>query len=139
MTKVNKAKILESVSHDEYLVADPKEGLIVVYDGEKAEEHGMRVINRLYVNTEDPDTMEEIEVEKVIDSLSEALRHTIDAKQLLARVLREMPPPELLKVKAISERTPEALQKAKTREGCFFIDLEDPLPGHESVPIYIRS
>jgi len=139
MKKISKAKILSSVKSDEYLVVDPKGDLIVVFDGDKAEEHGMHVIKRLYRAIPGSDMMEIVCVEEVVDQLAEALIHAVDVKELLVRTLREMPPPALLKVKEVADKYPEALKNAKTQEGCFYIDLEVPQVGEPNVPIYIRS
>lgn len=139
MKKVRKETILNEVTHDEYLVSDPKGEVIVVYDGEKAEKHNMQVIKRLYKPIPGSKMMEEVNVAEVVNKLAEALVHSVDVKELLVRTLQEMPPPELLKVKESADSCPEALKEAKTEEGCFFINLVDPRPGHENQPIYIRT
>lgn len=139
MKKVSKGTILDEVKHDEYIVVDPKGEVIVVYDGEKCEKHNMQVIKRLYKKIPGSDLMEEINVAEVVNKLADALIGSVDVKELLVRSLQEMPPPNLLKVKEIAELYPEAIKAAKPREGCFFLDIEDPRPGHESQPIFLRN
>lgn len=117
---------------------DREHNLMCIFDEELVKDHGMRVLKRLYVIQEDGDTVKALNVEKMVKNLTDALLHTIDPRTLLTKVLEQTPPPDLIKADKIVRAHPEAAKKAKTRDGCFFIDLEDPEPGSAGVPLYIR-
>ena len=135
---MNKTDVLNSIVNNEYLIMDNEHKLMCIFDEELAKDHGMRVLKRLYVIQGDGDTVKALNVEKMIKNLTDALLHTIDPRVLLTKVLEQTPPPDLIKADEIVRAHPDAAKRAKPRDGCFYIDLENPQPGEPGVPLYIR-
>lgn len=136
---MNVSDIMKNIETNEYLVHDPEIGMIAVFDRRQNVDHDETVIKRIYRRAgEDPLEYEELNVKEMVDSLAEALVHTIDPLFLIKKVLGEMTPLDLVKTHEIVKKHPEIGRKARAVPGCLQILVENPEPGSEDIRIPIR-
>jgi hypothetical protein len=137
MKKFKKSELLDELTDKEYLVSDPENDLVVFFDNEAQKDHGLHKITRLFRIVEG-EMAEELVMKDVVKELVTALKDRIDVQEYLTEVLLTTAPPEVLKAYEIIHKYPEAAKTAKTRPGCVYLDIVDPRPGKDSVPIYLR-
>ena len=136
---MNITDVMTALETNEYLVCDPEIGMIVVFDRQQNIDHNETVIKRIYRRKKDDiNELEELDVEKIVDSLAEALVHTIDPKFLIKKVLGEMSPNTLVKTHELVQKRPEIAKSARAVPGCLEILIENPDVGEDNILIPIR-
>lgn len=138
MKKFKKSELLDLLTDKEYLVSDPENDLVVFFDNDAAKEHGLRKITRLFRIVDNGEMAEELVIKDAVKELVTALKDRIDIQEYLTEVLLTTAPPDIIKAYDIIHQYPEAAKTAKTRPGCVYLDIVDPRPGKDNVPIYLR-
>ena len=131
--------LMGEVSDDEYVVYDRNEKLAAIFGKRDLETHGSHVEKRLFRILDNGD-VEEINLDEMVGKLADALKERIDVRELLVQVLRvDTPPKVLLQINELLTLHPEAAKEATVRPGCLYLDIPDPRPGKENIPLYLRD
>ncbi len=135
MKKADLLNIEELVDGRYYLVTGQE--VWEIRDMEFHREHGQcRTIRAFKVI--DNDNLEELPLDQMVTDIAEAVKDRVDVREYLKEVLLQNTPVEdVLKVHRIITKYPRVAKTAKTRPGCFYLDIENPEPGQENVPLYL--
>ena len=121
----------------EYLVFDPKNELIVIYDQEVVEQHGLQKFKRVF-KILDNENCEELNLDDMVKEVVNAICSKIKMRDFLKNVMAQIHPAEFLKAYEILHEFPEAAKDVKSRDGCIYLDIPDPRPGRDNAQIYLR-
>lgn len=138
--------VFSALSATEYMICskgvaiqgEPEDSnYVVIYDREQNEEHGMHYMKRVYRILPDND-LEEVNIDKMICEVKDAIRNKVDTEELLEQMLRTGGPHSLVRAHTIISKYPEVKEQIRTRRGCLFLDIPDPTPGKEGAKLYLR-
>jgi len=137
---VNQTDVINAVTRDEYLLVDKQRGFLLVSDREMADTHGMSMLRRAYRFKEPgSDEVEEIDFDKIVNDIIEAVEGNIDIREFLRQALRSNFPEQTIEAHKLLLKHPEAVRTARVSPGCIELVMEDPEPGKDKVIISLRG
>jgi hypothetical protein len=121
----------------EYMIVDPVNEIITVYDQETVKEHGLQQFTRLYRMLAG-DECEEVNIDDMVKVVVDSVCSKIKMRDFLKKVLVQSQPMDLLHAYDILHAHPEAAKDVKSRDGCVYLDIPNPKPGEPNAAIYLR-
>ena len=137
---MNQTDVMNAVTRDEYLLVDKERGFLLVSDREMADKHGMSMLRRAYRFKEPgSDEVEEIDFDKMVNDIIDAVEGNIDIREFLRQALRSNFPEQTIEAHELLIKHPEAVRTARVSPGCIELVMEDPEPGKDKVIISLRG
>jgi len=111
-------EVIAELTKAEYIITDPKEGLVLVCDRRALEEGIPESVKRLYrITDQKQGLVEKIDIDGARRMLVEKVRDKVDLNQMLEQALRTAPPEDVLE--ALRRVCEGGEKKVEPRKGCY--------------------